>query len=139
MNYTESDESKQQEKDFNAAVQSIKNDFFENKTLIGTWLDDEDDVQQKIARYIAENYTKGEELGKVKNPTFTKSTVLGDAFDFSIVKLQNGKKVIYQSGMPDNIWYCKEDEGDFLNELGICEKCFESFISHNDDGSCVED
>ena len=25
-----------------------------------------------------------------------------------------------------------------LNRRGICDKCYESFATHNDDGSCIE-
>ena len=45
---------------------------------------------------------------------------------FSVQQVIQGKKL-------------KAVQIDLDTDVGLCEKCGQSFFSHNDDGSCVED
>lgn len=75
----------------------------ESKDLIDTWLDDEDTKKKRIASLIFVNRDNKENEVRcsIEEPGMFGHTVVFIIKEFS---------VIFQSGMPDNMWYRKGDE-----------------------------
>ncbi len=75
--------------------------------IVSTWLDTENEDQQKICNYIMNNY---EDWALIK-PMYNSKL---DWMVTYICKTPDNFKVAVTTGMPDSIYYCKQDEAKLL-------------------------